>query len=813
MLQACRGIAYILEAIPQSSADVVRYGSIPPLCAKLMAIQYIDVAEQALMTLHKISKDQSSHSQLLQARGVSAVLSYLDFFPLSVQRTGMETVSNMCKRVSVDTLSLVVDSIPQLSQMLLHSDSKLVEHVCTAFCRLVSSLGVQKEALEQVAGSSNGVIANVWCLTSNCLTDGASGGEKDSSQQFAAFGVELCSQLLHMLSMLANASPKLGMDILAQPDVGKVLRSKILIEKPGESGSNENRRRSSMELSSRSSPQLLREIMALTSSLLPALPPFPPKEAKPDVPKEGKAKGGKTSKKARNVMEVPIGVSAAGVENGGKGRAHWDKNHETLEQFGEQVLEAALSMGSLSVDGALRLDALTALCKLVHYMPGDKISKFLPRHQVCELMSALLAAESLQLRFIALILIHDLMSKGGDDFTSLLKREGIVYAVHQLQGVGSGASAPAKKDEKSTPSAPSWAIMRSTGPSRGGNILLDITEAVFQEMLAFVCETHLPAESTVSEDDDGRVTTVISELRKLGAAMVKAGEQGDEESAKQSLKSIVSHFENSSQVSTFEMRCSGVCENLMQYLSPDCARSRNCAHDKGKGVAEKPAEKGSAKARARKGVKTETKGTSSTSAHKPSPEILRDRWELFIDLMKQKHDTDEGVVTPAQSLVLKLVAALNNTGGFGTSPAPQPEAEASWSKQSRFMALPLRLRFERSSTAPDSYKVKDYANPVVIDPLASISAIHDFLWPRVRRLPHEMPAASATASRSGAARSEQPCGSATSAQERPRRARDGSAGKAAADDNSAAPSGRPKREAAKSSKGKSASGQAGGGGV
>ena len=107
MLQACRGIAYILEAIPQSSNDIVRHGSIAPLCSKLMAIQYIDVAEQALMTLHKISKDQTSLAQLLEARGVSAVLSYLDFFPLSVQRTGMETVANMCKKVSVETLHLV----------------------------------------------------------------------------------------------------------------------------------------------------------------------------------------------------------------------------------------------------------------------------------------------------------------------------------------------------------------------------------------------------------------------------------------------------------------------------------------------------------------------------------------------------------------------------------------------------------------------------------------------------------------------------------------------------------------------------------
>jgi len=804
MLQACRGIAYILEAIPQASADIVRYGSIAPLCSKLMAIQYIDVAEQALMTLHKISKDHASHAQLLQARGVSAVLSYLDFFPLSVQRTGMETVSNMCKRVSLESLHLVVDSIPQLSQMLLHSDSKLVEHVCTAFCRLVMSLGGQKEALEQIAANGHGVVKNVWSLTSNCLTDGASAGDKDSSQMIAAFGVELCSQLLHMLAMLAGASPTLGMEILAQPDVGKVLRSKILLEKPGEARASENRRRSSMELSSRSSPQLLREIMVLTSSLLPSLPLFPPKEPATDSPKDGKAKGGKAKKSraATTVADLPGALGLGGVDKGEEGKAQWGKNHEVLEQFGEQLLEAALSMGSLSIDGTLRLDALTALCKLVHYMPSEKISKFLPRQQICELMSALLASESVQLRFTALILIHDLMSKCGDAFSSLFTREGIVYAVHKLQEAGPGPlSVPVKREEKLPPYAPPSWTMRAMVPAKSGNSMQEATEPVFQAMLAFVCERHLPASSGASKDGE-RLTSVVSELRELGAAMVKAGEQGNEEEAMKGMSSIMSYFENISKVSTFEMRCSGVCENLIRFLSPDGPRAKGDAADKGdKG---KDAEKATARGRGRKGGKSEAKNSSVSGSEKILPEALHDRWDKFITLAKAKHDSEEGVCTPAQSLVLKLVAALSNTDGFGSSPAPQqgPEAEASWSKQSRLITLPLRLRFERCATAKDSHKLKDYANPVVIDPLASISAIHDFLWPRVRHLAHEIPATPVlTASRSTGARQEHPASSAATSQERPRRG--AATGKAAADESTGSPSARPKRDA-KSSKGKGA---------
>lgn len=57
MLLACRSIAYLLDSIPGSSSAVVHFGCIPPLCTKLMTIDYIDVAEQALLTLHKISQD------------------------------------------------------------------------------------------------------------------------------------------------------------------------------------------------------------------------------------------------------------------------------------------------------------------------------------------------------------------------------------------------------------------------------------------------------------------------------------------------------------------------------------------------------------------------------------------------------------------------------------------------------------------------------------------------------------------------------------------------------------------------------------
>lgn len=48
MLLACRCIANLMEALPASTANVVYGGAVPVLCAKLLEIHFIDLAEQAL---------------------------------------------------------------------------------------------------------------------------------------------------------------------------------------------------------------------------------------------------------------------------------------------------------------------------------------------------------------------------------------------------------------------------------------------------------------------------------------------------------------------------------------------------------------------------------------------------------------------------------------------------------------------------------------------------------------------------------------------------------------------------------------------
>ncbi len=55
MLLACRCLANLMEALPASVANVVYGNAVPVLCQKLLEISFIDLAEQALSTLEKIS--------------------------------------------------------------------------------------------------------------------------------------------------------------------------------------------------------------------------------------------------------------------------------------------------------------------------------------------------------------------------------------------------------------------------------------------------------------------------------------------------------------------------------------------------------------------------------------------------------------------------------------------------------------------------------------------------------------------------------------------------------------------------------------
>lgn len=149
MNHACRALTYMMEALPRSSAVVV--DAVPVFLEKLQVIQCMDVAEQSLTALDMLSRRHSK--AILQARGVSACLTYLDFFSINAQRNALSITANCCLNLTLEEFQYVQESLPLLASRLTQQDKKCVESVCLAFSRLVDSFQLEPTRLQEIAST------------------------------------------------------------------------------------------------------------------------------------------------------------------------------------------------------------------------------------------------------------------------------------------------------------------------------------------------------------------------------------------------------------------------------------------------------------------------------------------------------------------------------------------------------------------------------------------------------------------------------------------------------------------------------------
>jgi E3 ubiquitin-protein ligase TRIP12 len=161
MNHACRALTYMMESLPRSCGIIA--DGIGTFLEKLQVVQCVDVAEQALTALENLSRRHSK--QILNATGsggVSACLTYIDFFSITAQRNALQIAANCCQNMIKEEFVHIQSSLPILSQRLTHSDKKSVESVCTLFARLVENFQHDSLILKEIA--SHSVLTNMQQL-------------------------------------------------------------------------------------------------------------------------------------------------------------------------------------------------------------------------------------------------------------------------------------------------------------------------------------------------------------------------------------------------------------------------------------------------------------------------------------------------------------------------------------------------------------------------------------------------------------------------------------------------------------------------
>uniref|UniRef100_A0A7N0T0D4 HECT-type E3 ubiquitin transferase n=1 Tax=Kalanchoe fedtschenkoi TaxID=63787 RepID=A0A7N0T0D4_KALFE len=720
MLLAARALTHLCDVLPSSCAAVVHYGAVPCFCARLLTIEYMDLAEQSLQALKKISQEHPT--ACLRAGALMAVLSYLDFFSTGVQRVALSTAANMCKKLPSDAADFVMEAVPLLTNLLQYHDSKVLEHAAICLTRIAEAFDSCPEKLDELC--NHGLVVQAAALIS---TSNSGSGQ-------ASLSAPTYTGLIRLLAICASGSP-LGAKTLLLSGISGTLKDIL-------SGSGVV---SSMSVSPALSrpPEQIFEIVNLANELLPPLP-----IGTISIPGNSNifVRGSLLRNYSGSSSVKP--EEAKGSETEASARAKLlNDQPELLQQFGMDLLPVAIQIYGSSVNAAVRHKCLSIIGKLMFFSPPDMIQSLLGTTNIPSFLAGVLAWKDPQVLIPALQIAKILMEKLPEIFSKMFVREGVVHAVDTLIfSETSNAATPqppaADKDNdcvsgssrsrryqkrainstaEGTPvdeskTAASLIIGSSPGSTETPNANSTLRTAVSACAKTFKDKYFPPVLGNVEVGVTDDLLLLKNLCVKLNSGMEDpktkskgkpkaSGYRGVDTSASreenliQVLNEMLVELSKGDGVSTFEFIGSGVVDTLLNYFS--------CGHF------------------------TKDK-ISAPNLPKLRQEALR-RYRAFVSVSLPS-GINEGSSAPMTLLIQKLQDALSSLERFPVVLSHSSRTTSGISRLSSGLSAlsqPFKLRLCRAS---GEKSLRDYSsNVILIDPLASLASVEDFLWHRVQR--------------------------------------------------------------------------------
>lgn len=219
--------------------------------------------------MEKISEEFPS--SIVREGGLAALLNYLDFFSIAVQRTALQAASNCCRNVSPDHFSMIHGVWPIIRNCLGYSDQRLVEFACLCVIRVIDSYYrsstenletlVDKDLVHAVntllmpAGGSPLIASNTYTLLLRALATSARASPKITLALLEADIVDTLYQILTGVLPSASECGEEQGDASGGQGLGGGLADMTVME----------------NLAHRSKEQV-EEALSLISELMPPLP-------------------------------------------------------------------------------------------------------------------------------------------------------------------------------------------------------------------------------------------------------------------------------------------------------------------------------------------------------------------------------------------------------------------------------------------------------------------------------------------------------------------------------------------------------------
>ncbi|KAL0348497.1 UNVERIFIED_CONTAM: E3 ubiquitin-protein ligase UPL3, partial [Sesamum angustifolium] len=706
MLFAARALTHLVDVLPSSCAAVVHYGAVSCFVARLLTIEYMDLAEQVslIMTialckpLKKVSQEHPT--ACLRAGALMAVLSYLDFFSTGVQRVALSTAANMCKKLPSDAADFVMEAVPLLTNLLQYHDAKVLESASICLTRIADAFASSPEKLDELC--NHGLVTQAAALISSSNSVGGQASLSTSTY-----------------TVRSKVPPPPWDQRHSERHIVRVCGCVKCVCSPA---------------LSRPSEQIF-EIVNLANELLPPLP-----QGTISLPASSSLfVKGFFSKKGH------AGSSSGQQEDSNRSSTQEASVHEKLlndqpellQQFGMDLLPVMIQIYGSSVNGPVRHKCLSVIGKLMYFSPAEMIQSLINVTNISSFLAGVLAWKDPQVLVPALQIAEILMEKLPGVFSKMFVREGGVHAVDALILTGPSSSKPSssEKDNDSV-SGPSSRSRRNR--RRGGNSSSDANPAEDSKNL-------IP--SIVSHANSVEIPTVNSNLRAAVSACAKAFKE------------------------KFFPPDSEACETA---VTDDLLRLKNLCMKLNVGIHEQ---------------KTKSKGKSKVSGPQPTDVSARKEehlveviTEMLLELSRgdgvstfefigsgavaslldyftcgyfSKERISEVNLPKLRQQAIKryrsfVAVALPSNALSSLEFFPVVLSHASRSSGGnarlssglRFLCQPFKLRLCR---AQGEKSLCDYSSYVVlINPLESLAAVEDFLWPRVQRSePGQKPSVSA----------------------------------------------------------------------
>eukprot|EP00300_Choanocystis_sp_HF-7_P009738 c16608_g1_i1.p1 GENE.c16608_g1_i1~~c16608_g1_i1.p1 ORF type:complete len:1572 (+),score=317.42 c16608_g1_i1:1741-6456(+) len=678
-LLAVRALSNLMEAMPPACGVVANSGAPQHLCAKLLSIEFIDLAEESLRAIEKLSVEHSR--QLFECNAMMAVLAYFDFFGTAIQRSALQTVANMCGHARQSNLGAITDSISQLAGFLSYGDPKLIELASISFERLANAFkSNENDVLEQVL-PAQAVRSLVGLLRS-------------------PVSLKIHSSVTFTLRTACENSPNLerecvGADLIET--ISEALKSDIL---PLASQANSAQSRSASQT---------HEVLFLADKLLPEVPRNqstsetqapPPTQSEPETgrssrtPRRRRLEASEKTESLRSRStrsHRPPAVTSSPPPKSKSTHVLLEKP-DLLTKFGEMLFETLLEVYDHNINPKVRSMCLGLILKIAHFSSSEGLAKFVAPLRVSAFVAGLLCLNDAGPVCEGVRITEELFMKLPKELQSFFHREGVIHHCEKL----ANQTSPwhwAGSNNKTTQllgcllRAPFIApLMQSS--SQSSSVEADVVglegsdeQKQEVEMLA----KRLLRSNFAQLPPESQEYEILTGLKEISSSLLT----GELDQATSSLRRLAELLASPSGVTVFELVSSGVISSVITFLNS------------------------------------------------PPTQTLFARVKTFVEVRVDAKERESEYGTKSPTLILLLVRALQKTlvqveqyplflhGSGGALGSNGGDSIASM----KALTQPFKLRLQRIEG--DTIVKEHSSSPVMIEALASILAIEDFLAPKV----------------------------------------------------------------------------------